>query len=320
MSGTRKFTKIALGLALCVPVALGIGCKAGPQHSPKAVARTESGDTTGAALAAAPTAALSSFTVTWPQHDPTLPEPHLVFGEPIYADDDSAHNIVRQYDSFTVYYDDQVLASRWTAIKVTREMADANSGFSRPGNFKTDSVLTSAGLQTTTHGDYNNLPGSRKWDRGHMVQFNDVRGYGDQAGRDSMFTSNVCPQLAAHNRLGWLTLEETCTEFARDFDVIWVFTGPIYNDNPQPFEPGRKVPAPIAFYKVVVSPSEDGGVDVLAFRTPHEPIPRDADLSEFLVSIDEIEDETDIDFLHELPDSIEDELEETVWELWPDTP
>ena len=318
MSETRRFAKIALGLGLCVPVILGIGCKAGPQHSSKAAVRTESGDTTEAARAAAPAVALSSVTVAWPQHDPTLPEPHLVFGEPIYADDDNAHNIVRQYGAFTVYYDDQVLAPRWTAIKVTREMADANGGFSRPGSFKTDSVLTSAGFQTTTHGDYNNLPGSQKWNRGHMVQFDDVRGYGDQAGRDSMFTSNICPQLAAHNQRGWLTLEQTCTEFARDFDVIWVFTGPIYDDNPQPFEPGRIVPAPIAFYKVVVSPAEDGSVDVLAFRMPHEPIPRNTDLSQFLVSIDDIEEETGIDFLHELRDSLEDELEETVWEIWPD--
>lgn len=318
MSETRKFAKIALGLALCVPAVLGIGCKAGPQHSSKASVRTESDETTRVARAGAPTAALSSFTVTWPQHDPTLPQPHLIFGEPIYANDDSAHNVVRQYGAFTVYYDDQVLAPRWTAIKVTREMADANSDFSRPSSFKTDSELVSAGFETTTHRDYNNLPGSQKWNRGHMVQFDDVRGYGDQAGRDSMFTSNICPQLAAHNQRGWLTLEQTCTEFARDFDVIWVFTGPIYDDNPQPFEPGRIVPAPVAFYKVVVSPAEDGGVDVLAFRMPHEPIPRNADLSQFLVSIDDIEDETAIDFLHELPDPLEDELEEIVWEIWPD--
>ena len=149
MSGTRKFAKIALGLALGVSAVLSIGCKTGPQHVSKASVRTGSDEATGAARAAAPAAALSSVTVTWPQHDPTLPEPHLVFGEPIYADDDSAHNIVRQYGAFTVYYDDQVLAPRWTAIKVTREMADANCDFRRPGSFKTDSVLTSAGLQTT---------------------------------------------------------------------------------------------------------------------------------------------------------------------------
>ena len=41
-------------------------------------------------------------------------------------------------------------------------------------------------------------------------------------------------------------------------------------------------------------------------------------MSDFLVSIDAIEAETDIDFLDQLPDSIERPLEKTVWELWPD--
>ena len=47
-------------------------------------------------------------------------------------------------------------------------------------------------------------------------------------------------------------------------------------------------------------------------------IPSDVDLSKFLVSIDDIEDETGIDFLHELSDELEDALEKVVWDLWPD--
>jgi len=47
---------------------------------------------------------------------------------------------------------------------------------------------------------------------------------------------------------------------------------------------------------------------------------QDANLSEYLVSIDDIEDETGIDFLHELEDDIEDELESEVWDIWPDLP
>jgi len=154
-----------------------------------------------------------------------------------------------------------------------------------------------------------------------MVQFDDARGYGDQAGKDSFYTSNICPQLALLNQRGWLTLEEACTEFARDYDVAWIYTGPIYGEHKVPFAKGRKVPRPIAFYKIVVSPGENGQqVDVLAFRMTHEPIPRDVDLSEYLVSIREIEQETGLDFLHELPDDVENMVETSVWEIWPDLP
>ena len=52
---------------------------------------------------------------------------------------------------------------------------------------------------------------------------------------------------------------------------------------------------------------------------PHEPLGRDADLSEFLTSIDEIEARSDLDFLANLEDTFEDALEAKVpTTLWPD--
>jgi len=59
---------------------------------------------------------------------------------------------------------------------------------------------------------------------------------------------------------------------------------------------------------------------VLAFRMPHKAIPRNVDVSEYLVSVRDIEDKTGLDFLHELPDDLENVLETTVWDLWPDLP
>lgn len=42
---------------------------------------------------------------------------------------------------------------------------------------------------------------------------------------------------------------------------------------------------------------------------PHRDIESSVDLSTFLVSVDSIEDATGIDFLHDLPDAIEDILD-----------
>ena len=53
---------------------------------------------------------------------------------------------------------------------------------------------------------------------------------------------------------------------------------------------------------------------------PHKAIPRNVDVSEYLVSVRDIEDKTGLDFLHELPDDLENVLETTVWDLWPDLP
>ncbi len=264
---------------------------------------------------------IDTVALDWPISDPHSPLPHLVFGEPAYMDHDGAHNVTRRYQAFTAYYDDRVLGPRWAAIKMTSAIADANSDFARPSRFKKDSFLPDNGYDFTTHNDYNNLPAEpRKWDRGHMVQFDDVRGYGDQAGRDSMFTTNICPQLHDFNAKGWLTLEQRMTGFARDYNRVWIYIGPIYGEDPQPFAAGRRVPAPEAFYRIAVREADDGGVAAVAFIMPHEPIPRDVDLNEHLTSIDEIETLTGLDFLNELPDEIEDCIESGVYAIWPDLP
>jgi len=205
---------------------------------------------------------------------------------------------------------------------MTYRVADKNSHIDRLSRFKVDKTVKNKGYGTTNHDDYKNPTGVRKWDRGHMVQFDDARGYGEQAAEDSFYTTNVCPQLSLLNRKGWLTLEQTCTEFARDYRVAWIYTGPIYGEHKQPFVEGRdpEIMCPIAFYKIVVSPGDTGGVDVLAFRMPHEPTPSDVDVSEYLVSIDDIESATGLDFLHALSDDLENMLESIVWDLWPDLP
>ncbi len=57
---------------------------------------------------------------------------------------------------------------------------------------------------------------------------------------------------------------------------------------------------------------------VLTFRMRHKAIPRNVNLSDYLVSVKNIEDDTGLDFLNELPDDLENTLETTVWGLWPD--
>lgn len=147
-------------------------------------------------LPTASTAAVAD--VNWPSWDNDTPEPHTVFGEPVYIKHDPNHNIVRRYQAFTVYYDDQVLSPRWTAIKITCYVADKNSHIKRPSRFQTDMFLKQKGYQVTKHEDYSNPRGvKKKWDRGHMVQFDDARGYGEQAAKDSLLYVKYLPATCA---------------------------------------------------------------------------------------------------------------------------
>ena len=262
--------------------------------------------------------AVSGQAINLPVWDNDTPIPHLVFGTPSYVDHDPNHHILQKYEAFSVNYDDQVLSPRWTAIKLTHHIADENADIDREAKFKADSELKQKGYRVSSHNDYKNPTGLRLWDRGHMVQFDDARGYGENAAKESFYTSNVCPQLSKLNQKGWLKLEQTCTEFARDYKAAWIYTGPIYGEYKVPFALNRRVPRPIAFFKIVVAPGEDDPIDVLAFRVPHEPMSNDVELSDYLVSIRDVENETGLDFLHELPDDFENLIETSVWEIWPD--
>ena len=69
----------------------------------------------------------------------------------------------------------------------------------------------------------------------------------------------------------------------------------------------RRVAVPEAFYMIVVDES-DGRVRAEAFLFPQD-TPGAAKMDDYLVSIDEIERRTGLDFLGELPDEAEDALE-----------
>lgn len=314
---TRRFLP-----AICMSLLAGLaGCRSGARPAAGAAPAPAAPATEAFPAEAAMASSAASVAVVWPSQTPTGPAPHLVFGEPVYTLHDPDHQIVRRYRAFTVYYDESVLSPRWTAVKLTRQAADLDPGFDRDGqDFFPDEGLRDLGFAVTVHGDYRNAPNQRTWDRGHMVQFDDVRGYGNDAALESFLTTNICPQLAALNRTAWLKLEKLVTEFARDYEVVWVFTGPVYGNDPAPFLAGRKIPRPEGFYKVVVARGNDGGVEAIAFYMPHRETPSTDDLSKRIRSVDEIEVMTRIDFLPDLPDAVEDAVEGTLWELWPDLP
>lgn len=118
--------------------------------------------------------------------------------------------------------------------------------------------------------------------------------------------SNIVPQRHALNAGLWKSLEQKiATNYAARFGEIWVIAGPVFGEKPAWLR--RRVAVPEGFFMIVVDESE-GRVRAQAFLFPQE-IPERADLADFVVSIDEIEQRTGLDFLSDLPDDVEDALE-----------
>jgi endonuclease G len=165
------------------------------------------------------------------------------------------------------------------------------------------------------------------YQRGHMAPKSAMyHCYGPDAVYDTFQLSNACPQLGELNNGPWGDLEDLIREnYSIACDEVWVIAGPIFDDSN-----GREylskdaahcnmaqkpVEIPDAFYKIVIDELE-GEVRILAFIMSRSEtygygegnsIPER--LSRFLVSIDEIEARTGLDFLWDLEDTLEDALE-----------
>jgi endonuclease G len=163
-----------------------------------------------------------------------------------------------------------------------------------------------------SHNDYTHSG----YDRGHMApNYGIATRYGPEAQKETFLMSNVIPQNPAVNRHLWKDLEmRVAKRYGRYFGEVWVVTGPVFQGEIKKLESG--VPVPSAYYKIIVD-EHRGELRALAIMVPRY-VPPYTRIKTCLVSIDEIEQLTDLDFFPGLPADVEAELEsERATRLWP---
>ncbi|AMO20867.1 DNA/RNA non-specific endonuclease [Flavobacterium columnare] len=142
------------------------------------------------------------------------------------------------------------------------------------------------------------------YDRGHLCPAGDRR-FSKQAFEETFYTSNVTPQKKDFNAGIWNRLEQKVRYWANKYNELYVVTGGVLSQKLNHI--GKEnVTVPNYFYKIVLNKRGDT-YHGIAFLLPHED--SDRPLYEFVVSIDKIEQLTEIDFFPKLPDEIENRLE-----------
>ncbi|MHC4777931.1 MAG: DNA/RNA non-specific endonuclease [Planctomycetota bacterium] len=141
--------------------------------------------------------------------------------------------------------------------------------------------------------------------------------FGEDAGADTALSSNILPQKIKLHDGPWSVLEEKISGgegWAEKAQDLWVIAGPVFDMNLKALESGVEIPD--AFYKIIVHISESGGnARVLAFMMAN--VDKATELPYYLVSVDEIEEVTGLDFFPELDDETENALEsEKPKSLW----
>jgi len=142
------------------------------------------------------------------------------------------------------------------------------------------------------------------YDKGHLCPAGDRR-FTKEAHDETFLTSNISPQEHKFNAGVWNRLEQKVRYWAKKNDGVFVITGGVLKDNLKVIG-DENVLVPNQFYKVILDNTK-GRIKMLAFLMDHKD--SDLPLYKFVVSVDEVEAATGIDFFPHLDDAIEDTLE-----------
>ena len=219
---------------------------------------------------------------------------------PKFSADDT---IIRHY-SYSLSFNQKYHQANWVAYLLTPSLINQSNRVKRSNNFKADPLIPGTDLTV----DYY----KSGYDRGHFVPAADMA-FSETAMKESFYYSNMSPQVASFNRGVWKKLETQVRNWTIEYDSLFVVTGPIFSDSMQVIGPHR-VAVPKAYYKVLLK-LKDGKFQGIGFVLKNES--SKLPLQSFVLTIDEVETITGIDFFPLLEDSLEENIEsEVCFDCW----
>ena len=210
------------------------------------------------------------------------------------------------HSAYTLSYNDEHEQPNWVVHMVTKDIL--YGAVSRTNDFRPDPNLKCGSMDSV---DYWNSG----FDRGHLAPSADFR-WSLNALSESYYYSNMSPQVADLNRGAWSKLENQGREWSLDCNELFVVTGPVLKPNLPKVQQGSfRLSIPEYYYKIFVD-LYGPEYKAIAFIMPNKKI--DDPIMNYVVSIDEIEKKTGIDFFPTLDDSLEERLEKkSIEEEWP---
>lgn len=199
---------------------------------------------------------------------------------------------------YSLSYDESCEQAEWVAYELTK--AQANGRHSRSNNFRVDDFIFTGSAEVE---DYK----GSGYDRGHLVPAGDMK-FDRIAMDETFYMSNISPQQRAFNSGIWNQLEIQVREWVTKFEHLYIVTGPVLS-NPVKRIGKNKVVVPSHFFKVLLDNTEPE-VKAIAFLLPNKR--GENKLSDYVISIDELESITGIDFFPHFPDSLMNVLENSV--------
>lgn len=199
------------------------------------------------------------------------------------------------HKNYSLSYNETHEQAEWVAYELKKSHL-SSTNFKRP-YFEIDKAVKTGAAH------WRNYKQSG-YDRGHLCPAGDRR-FSKEAHDETFLTSNISPQEHQFNAGIWNTLEQKVRYWVKKYDGVFVITGGVLKGNMKTIG-DEYVSVPNQFYKVLID-NNSGPIKMIAFLMPHKD--SNQPLYTFVVSVDEIEELTGIDFFSELDDAIENKLE-----------
>ncbi|OQX28845.1 MAG: hypothetical protein B0D92_06870 [Spirochaeta sp. LUC14_002_19_P3] len=204
-------------------------------------------------------------------------------------------DMVVKHAYYTLEYSEAHKTALWTAYELTAE--EVLGTVSRKNNYRADPLVPGG---TANENDYR----GSGFDHGHLAPAADMK-ISDTAMSESFYMSNMVPQRPEFNRGIWLKLENAVRIWATENEAILIVSGPIYKENLAKIgTTGISIPS--GFFKVILDYREPQ-LKAIGFLFANEG--SNLPLTDFAVSIDDVERATGFDFFYQLSDDIEEQLE-----------
>ncbi|MCU4177663.1 DNA/RNA non-specific endonuclease [Carboxylicivirga sp. N1Y90] len=205
----------------------------------------------------------------------------------------SSSGEVIEHTYFSLSFIEDHEQAEWVYYKLTHELV--NGSQSRTDNFRPDPGISTG---SATLEDYK----GSGYDRGHLCPAGDMK-INKTAMSETFYMSNMSPQAPSFNRGIWKKLEATVRNWAIIEDSIHIATAGVLSSNNSHIS-SNEVSVPEYYYKVIYAPKAQ---KMIAFILPNQK--SNVPLHSFIVSVNEVEALTGIDFFPQLPDSLENKLE-----------
>jgi endonuclease G len=214
-----------------------------------------------------------------------------------------------KHPNYILRYEEDYEVPAWVVHKLRGEYTKGHA--SRGDNqFMPDRKVKD---NSALSGDYT----STGYDRGHMVPAGDFKCCQDFM-TETFYMSNIAPQAPDFNRGIWENIESRIRGWSVRDEELYVVTGPVLRKGLPTIGRYNNVAIPEFFYKIVLfyQPKSGKNPRAIAFLLPNEAL-FGKKMNSYVVSVDEVEKATGLDFFAKLPDTLESKLEaNSDWDAW----